>query len=105
MLDGDAAQAVQQFDKSLQLLQNVDSPLESVETHLRLGDALLAVGKREPAVEHLVQAYRAAEKLGAKPLVDEAAQKLAALGEQMDRRLGRRAAGKLQQGGLDPAPT
>jgi DNA-binding NarL/FixJ family response regulator len=100
VLDGDDAQAVRQFEQSLQLLQNVDSPLESAETHLRLGSSLLAVGKREPAIEHLVHAYRAAEKLGAKPLADEAAQKLAALGEQMDRRLGRRAAGKLQQGGL-----
>ena len=99
-LDGDPEQAVQQFTQALQLLQRADSPLERAITHLQVGNALAALDQREAASEHWVLAYRAAEKLEAKPLADQAAQALAALGEKMDRRLGRRAAGKLQQGGL-----
>lgn len=100
VLDGDAERAAQQFRRSLDLLREADSPLERAETHLRAGMTLIAMGERQSAVEHWVQAYRTADKLGAKPLADQAAQALAALGEKIDQRVGRRAAGKLRHGGL-----
>ena len=45
-------------------------------------------------------AHRAARKLGARPLADRIADDLAALGEQPERRLGRRVAAGLASAGL-----
>jgi DNA-binding NarL/FixJ family response regulator len=50
--------------------------------------------------EHFEDAYRIAAKLGARPLTTRAAKELAALGEPVERRLGRRAETLLQRGGL-----
>jgi DNA-binding NarL/FixJ family response regulator len=60
----------------------------------------VAVGRRPEAIEHLVGAHRAARRLGARPLAARLAGDLAALGEQVDRRLGRVAAAQLANGGL-----
>jgi DNA-binding NarL/FixJ family response regulator len=100
VLDGDAERAILQFTRSLDLLGEAESPLDRAGTHLRAGTMLIAVGKRQSAIEHWVQAFRTAEKLGAKRLADQAARALADLGEKVDQRLGRRAAGKLRHGGL-----
>ena len=48
----------------------------------------------------LTDAFRIARQLGARPLATCATQELAALGEPIERRLGRRAAGLLEQAGL-----
>jgi DNA-binding CsgD family transcriptional regulator len=45
-------------------------------------------------------AYRAARRLRARPLATVAAEELARLGEQVDPRLGRRAASELEHAGL-----
>ncbi|HET7574443.1 MAG TPA: AAA family ATPase [Solirubrobacterales bacterium] len=102
LLDGDAPRAVNNFTRALELLRGVDLPYERAQVQLRAGVALAAIGEREAGVERLTDAYRSASKLRARPLADRAVQELAALGEQVDRRLGRRAAGRLERAGLTP---
>jgi DNA-binding NarL/FixJ family response regulator len=100
LLDGDAPRAVDHFARALELLRGIDVPYERAQVQLRAGVALAATGEREAGVERLVDAYRSASKLQARPLADQAARELAALGERVDRRLGRRAAGRLERAGL-----
>jgi DNA-binding NarL/FixJ family response regulator len=99
-LDGNAEQAAGQFAQALVLLQGVDAPLERAESERRAGAALAISGRREEAVEHLVAAHRTARRLGARPLAERVADSLTGLGEQAERRLGRRAAAQLTHGGL-----
>jgi DNA-binding NarL/FixJ family response regulator len=91
-----------QFDHSLKLLDYADAPYEFAETQLRAGLAFSVLGDRQSAVENLAQAYRTAVKLKAKPLAERAARALAALGEKVEKRLGRKAARGLEHGGLTP---
>jgi DNA-binding NarL/FixJ family response regulator len=100
LLDGDAERAAAQFSLALDLLRDVELPFDRAETQLRAGIALAAAGERESGIERLTDAYRTARKLGAQPLARRAAGELATLGERVDRRLGRRAAGELERGGL-----
>jgi predicted ATPase/DNA-binding NarL/FixJ family response regulator len=100
LADGDAAGAAQQFTRALDLLSDVSVPYERAETELRAASALAAAGERELAIERLTAAYRAARRLGARPLARAAAEELARLGEKVERRLGRRAAGELEHAGL-----
>jgi hypothetical protein len=93
LADGDAAGAVQQFTYALDRLGDLTVPYERAESELRAAVALAATGERELAIGHLTTAYRAARRLGARPLATAAAEKLAHLGEKVERRLGRRAAG------------
>jgi hypothetical protein len=51
-------------------------------------------------VEQLVAAHRTARRLGARPLVERLTGRLADLGEQAERRLGRRAVVQVANGGL-----
>ena len=81
-------------------MRTVDVPFERAQIQMRAGVALAAVGEREAAVERLTQTYRAANRLEARPLADEAVRQLVALGEQVERRLGRRAAGQRERAGL-----
>jgi DNA-binding NarL/FixJ family response regulator len=67
---------------------------------VRAGIALAAIGEREAAVERLTEAHRTATRLGSRPRAVEAARQLVTLGEQVERRLGRRAAGQLERAGL-----
>lgn len=100
LLDGDAVQAADHFSRALEVLQPVEAPFERAQIQVRAGVALAASGEREVAVERLTKAYRTATKLGARPLAEEAARRLVALGEPVERRLGRRAAGRLERAGL-----
>jgi DNA-binding CsgD family transcriptional regulator len=100
LLGGNADQAQQHFRQALTQLESLELPYESIHTRLRAGMALLAAGERSSAVEMLVEAYRRARTLGARPLAAAAARELANLGERVDRRLGRRAVGLLSAGGL-----
>jgi ATP/maltotriose-dependent transcriptional regulator MalT len=100
LLDGDAAQAAKQFLQALELLRELELPLERAETQLRAGAALVAAGERETGIERLGDAYHSARKLGARPLAGQAVDALAELGEHVERRLGRRAAAALERGGL-----
>ena len=100
LTDGDAAGAAQQFTHVLDLLSHLSLPYERAETELRAASALAAAGERGLAIDHLTFTYRAARRLGARPLAREAAEELARLGEKVERRLGRRAAGQLEHAGL-----
>jgi DNA-binding CsgD family transcriptional regulator len=100
LLEGSAALAAGQFAQAQEALAGLELPFDLALTQLRAGAALAAAGEREAAVERLVSAYHTARKLGAQPLAREAAQALAGLGEAVERRVGRRAAAGLAQGGL-----
>jgi ATP/maltotriose-dependent transcriptional regulator MalT len=82
------------------LLQGLDVPFDRAESQRRAAAALAALGRREEAVEQLVAAHRMARRLGARPLVERLTGRLADLGEQAERRLGRRAAVQVANGGL-----
>ena len=84
----------------MELHRTLDVPFERAEIELRAGVALAAAGERELALERLGDAYRSARKLGARPLAAEAAREVAALGESIVRRLGRRAAADVEGAGL-----
>jgi DNA-binding NarL/FixJ family response regulator len=98
LLDGEPAEAAAQFERAASLLAG--APFERAETQRRAAAALVAAGRRAEAVEQLVAAHRGARKLGARPLAARLADDLAALGESVERRLGRLAAAQLANGGL-----
>jgi DNA-binding NarL/FixJ family response regulator len=100
LADGDPAAAARQFTYALDLLGDLTVPYERAETELRAAIALAAAGERGLAIERLTAAYRAARRLRARPLATAAAEELARLGEQIEHRLGRRAAGELERAGL-----
>lgn len=100
LLDGDPAQAARHFDQALELLNRLEMPYGRAQTLVRAGVALAAAGSREMAVERLIGAYRIARKLGARPLATRAAEQLTALGERVERRLGRRATNYLEHASL-----
>lgn len=99
-LDGDAQLAAHQFEQALEALNGLELPFDRAHVQLRAGAALVASGERALGIERLTETYRAAIKLKAKPLAERAARELAALGEKVEKRLGRRAARGLEHGGL-----
>ena len=102
LLDGDAAAAADQLGRAVELHRGIDMPFERAQIELRAGVAFVAAGDRETGLEHLRDAYRAARKLGARPLAAEAAGEVATLGESVVERLGRRAAADADGSGLSP---
>jgi len=102
LLEDDARRAADQFERALELLRAVSLPPETAETQARAGVALAAAGDRDKAVERLVGAYHTARTLGARPLAATAVAELEVLGEDVQRRLGRRAARQADVAGLTP---
>jgi ATP/maltotriose-dependent transcriptional regulator MalT len=100
LLEGDPEGATRHFAQALELLEEVESPFDRAHVQVRSGVALAAAGEREAGVERIADGYRSFRKLGARPFWLLAAAQLEALGEPVDRRLGRRAAGDLERGGL-----
>jgi predicted ATPase/DNA-binding NarL/FixJ family response regulator len=100
LLDGDPQQAVQQFGHALDLLHDLVVPYCQTSVQLRAGMAHIAAGQRDAAVAQLTNGYRAARKLGARPLATRIAQALDALGEPVVERLGQGAASRLRSGDL-----
>jgi DNA-binding CsgD family transcriptional regulator len=100
MLEGDAAAAAAQFKQALAVTAELDLPLERAEIELRAATALAGAGQRAEAVELLVSAHRTARQLGARPLAARVAEQMAALGERVERRLGRMAAARAAHAGL-----
>jgi ATP/maltotriose-dependent transcriptional regulator MalT len=91
LLDGDPDTAAEQLGRAVELHRGLDIPFERTQIELRAGVALTAAGEREAGLERLCDAYRAARKLGARPLAAEAAREVGLLGESVVARLGRRA--------------
>jgi DNA-binding NarL/FixJ family response regulator len=100
LAEGDAETAAEQLARAVEQHRTLDLPFQRAEIELRAGVALNAAGEREVALERLSDAYRTARKLGARPLAAEAAREVAALGESVARRLGRRAAADADGAGL-----
>ena len=100
LLEGDAAAAAAQLGRAVELHRELDLPFERAQIELRAGAALAAAGEREAALERLGDAYRAARRLGARPLAAEAAGAVKALGEPVAARLGVRADADAAGGGL-----
>jgi DNA-binding NarL/FixJ family response regulator len=100
LLEGDMARAAEQFEHAVTLLEGMQLPRERVESQLRAAAACAALGRREQAVAHARDAARGAERLGARPLFDQAAQQLRALGEALSGTLGPRGARRAEQAGL-----
>jgi DNA-binding CsgD family transcriptional regulator len=100
LLDGSAEQAAGHFARALVLLRGMDAPFDRAESERRAAAALALLDRREEAVEHLISAHRRARKLGARPLLERVNGSLSALGEQADRRVGRRAVAQTANGSL-----
>jgi DNA-binding CsgD family transcriptional regulator len=98
--EGDAEAAAEQLSRAVELHAGLDIPFERAQIQVRAGVALAAAGRREPALERLVEAHRTARALGAVPLTAEAAAEVAKLGESIEQRLGRRAAAEHENAGL-----
>jgi len=98
LLEGDAAAAVESLSRAVEIHRGMAIPHERAQVELRAGVALAAAGEREKALERLCDSYRCATKLGARPLAAEAAKEVAALGESVAQRLGRRAAAASEDG-------
>jgi DNA-binding NarL/FixJ family response regulator len=92
LLDGDPTAAAEHLERAVAIHRNLAIPFERAQIELRAGMALALAGERELALERLTGAYRAARKLGARPLASEAARQVADLGESVAERLGPRAA-------------
>ena len=99
-LAGDMHGAAEQFEHAIALLEDMQLPRERVESQLRAAAACAALRRREQAVMHAWDAARGAERLGARPLFDAAAQQLRALGEALAGALGPRGARRAAQAGL-----
>jgi DNA-binding CsgD family transcriptional regulator len=102
LADGDADAAADQISRAVELHTGLDIPFERAQIQLRAGVALAAAGRRQPAIEQLVEAHRTARGLGATPLAADAADELATLGESIEHWLGRRAAAVHEHAGLSP---
>lgn len=100
LVDGAPERAIQQFSRSLELLGHGAFPYDVALTQLRLGVALDAAGQRDRAIDTIAGAYRTARQLGSKPLALHGVRALEAMGEEVDRRLGRLAARSLEPAGL-----
>src|SRR5215211_4305236 len=100
LAEGDAEIAATQLSRAVELHSGLDVPFEAAEIGLRAGVALAAAGYREQALDRLGDAYRRARRLGARPLAAEAANEVAALGESVASRLGKRAAADVEGAGL-----
>jgi DNA-binding NarL/FixJ family response regulator len=100
LIDGEPEHAATQFERAIEVLQEVGAPFERMESERRAASALMMAGRREEAIERLVGAYRLARRLRARPSIQRLAAGLAGLGERADRRLSRLQAQQLGQEGL-----
>ncbi len=99
-LDGDAARAAEQFEHAISLIEDWDLPRERVESQLRAAAVHAALGQRDKATTFAREAARGAERLGARPLAEAAANQLRDLGEALAGALGPRGAARAERGGL-----
>jgi ATP/maltotriose-dependent transcriptional regulator MalT len=100
LLADDPRTAAEQFGRALELHRSLQIPFERAHIGLRAGAALAVAGEREQAIDALSDAYRVARRLGARPLAARASAQVAELGESVEQRLGRRAAGSHEGTGL-----
>ena len=99
-LDGDHLASAAHLASALAAIADRDLPFDRAEIGRHAGVALVRAGRRDEGVAELVAAARTARRIGATPLGMAIANDLAALGEQVDRRLGSREARRLGDHGL-----
>ena len=68
LLEREPDHAVIEFGRSLDVLRDLELPHQRAHAQLRAAAALAAAGQAEPAVARLIDAYRGARRLGARPL-------------------------------------
>jgi len=100
LADGDAGTAADHLSRAADAHKALSVPGERAQIAVRAAAALAAAGRREPALEQLADAYRVARRLGARPLAARASAEIAALGESIEQRVGRRAAAQHEGAGL-----
>jgi DNA-binding CsgD family transcriptional regulator len=100
LLAGEVEVAAEQIGRAVSLHRGIDIPGERAQISLRAGVILAAAGEREQALERLTDCHRIARRLGARPIATAAAAEIAALGESVESRLGKRAAAEQEGGGL-----
>jgi len=100
LLEGNAESAVQKFEHAIALLEELQLPRERAESELRAAAACEALGRADAASRHAREAARRAERLGARPLEQAAAEHLRRLGERLSEVLGPRAGRRNEQAGL-----
>jgi DNA-binding NarL/FixJ family response regulator len=99
-LDGNTAQAAEQFERAINVIEDWDLPRERVESQLRAATACAAAGRHEAAVAFAREAGRGADRLGTRPLAQAAAAQLRQLGEPLGGVQGPRGKRRAQHGGL-----
>ena len=92
LLDAEPGTAADQMRRAVELHDGLAIPHERAQIELRAGVAVAASGDREGGIGLLCDAYRTAHRLGARPLEAAAAAEVAALGDSVAARLGRRSA-------------
>jgi predicted ATPase/DNA-binding CsgD family transcriptional regulator len=100
LAEGDSETASRQLTRAVELHEDLDIPFERAQILVRSGVALAAAGDRDTALAHLGEAHRVARSLGAVPLAGDAAGQIVALGEPLERHVGKRAAAEHENGGL-----
>ncbi|HEY5977578.1 MAG TPA: AAA family ATPase [Solirubrobacterales bacterium] len=100
LLDEDADTAAEQLSRAVQLHEGLGIPFERAQVELRAGVAYSAAGERERGIVQICEAYRTARRLGAQPLAKEAAAEVAALGDSVAARLGRRSDAEIEESPL-----
>ncbi len=100
LLNDETQQAIDHFHQSLEMLVTLEVPFDRAQTQMRYGLALVRSGLREAGIDNLIEAHRAARRIGARPLATRISDALAKMGEQVYERLGQRATGQHKRGGL-----
>lgn len=100
LLDQDPEYAVEQFERALDRLKELDLPYERAATRMRWAGALIEANRRAEGIDGLVGAYRTARDLGARDLTEDVGAALESIGESVEDHLGRRAAQRLEHAGL-----
>jgi DNA-binding CsgD family transcriptional regulator len=99
-LEGDHAGGADHLERAMEALSERDLPQERAEIGRRCGLALVAAGRRAEGLRTLAGAARTARRLGAVPLAEAIGRDVQEMGESVERRLGRREAARLADGGL-----
>ena len=101
LADGDAAAAAEQLARAVELHRDLDDPATSGRrSNCAPGVALAAAGEREEGLERLGDAYRLRASSGRGRWPPRRRSEVAALGESVAQRLGRRAAADAEGAGL-----
>jgi DNA-binding NarL/FixJ family response regulator len=100
LAEGHADVAAAQLLRAVELHETLKIPFERIQIQLRAGVAFAAAGERDASLEQFKAAHAGARELGAAPLIAQAAEHVAELGESVERTLGRRAAAEHEHAGL-----